>query len=95
MPAELLYTAIGMKDDVPLSMSDRLGVISLSMRAPESAVKCPGCKSGDVIRRGTVDRKVHAPPIGLRTTLISIQTPRVQATHAAAFERSSCQRWFH
>ncbi len=78
MPTDLLYTAIGMKDYVPLSMSDRSGVINLAMRAPESAVKCPGCKSSDVIRRGTVDRKVHAPPIGLRTTLISIQTPRVR-----------------
>lgn len=78
MPTDLLYTAIGMKDYVPLSISDRSGVLSLAMQAPESAIRCPGCKSGNVVRRGTVERKVHAPPIGLRRTLISIQTPRVQ-----------------
>ena len=59
MPTDLLYTAIGMKDYVRLSMSDRSGVISLAMQAPESAVKCPGCKSSDVIRRGTVDNDLN------------------------------------
>ncbi len=78
MPTDLLYTAIGMKDYRPLSSSDRSGVLSLNMQPPESAIRCPECKSTDVIRRGTVNRKVYAPPIGLRTTLISIKTPRVE-----------------
>lgn len=78
MPTDLLYTAIGMKGYLPCSAADRSGVLSLVMQAPESAVRCPGCKSTDVVRRGTVNRKVHAPPIGLRTTVISIVTPRVQ-----------------
>jgi transposase len=78
MPTNLLYTAIGMKAYRPLSSFDRAGVLNLSMQPPESAVCCPGCKSTDVILRGTVDRKIYAPPIGLRTTLISIKTPRVE-----------------
>jgi transposase len=78
MPTNLLYTAIGMKAYRPLSSFDRAGVLNLSMQPPESALRCPECKSTDVIRRGTVDRKVYAPPIGLRTTLISIKTPRVE-----------------
>jgi transposase len=67
-----------MKGYRPLSSSDRAGVLSLNMLPPESALRCPECKSTDVIRRGTVGRKVYAPPIGLRTTLISIRTPRVE-----------------
>ena len=78
MPTDLLYTAIGMKGYRPLSSSDHAGVLSLNMQPPESALRCPECKSTDVKRRGTVDRKVYAPPIGLRTTLISIKTPRVE-----------------
>jgi len=78
MPADLLYTAIGMKDYLPVFSSDRSGILSLVMDVPESMVRCPGCKSRDVVRRGTVDRKVHAPPIGLRRTVLSIKTPRVQ-----------------
>jgi len=78
MPTGLLYTAIGMKGYHPLSSSDRAGVLSLTMEPPESAIRCPECKSTDVIRRGTVNRKVWAPPVGLRATLISIKTPRVE-----------------
>ncbi len=78
MPADLLYTAIGMKSYLPVFSSDRSGILNLVMDVPESSVRCPGCKSKDVVRRGTVDRKVHAPPIGLRSTVLSIKTPRVQ-----------------
>ena len=78
MPTDLLYTAIGMKDYVPTASSDRSGTLSLFMEVPESSIRCPGCQSKNVVRRGTVDRKVHAPPIGLRTTVLSIKTPRVQ-----------------
>ncbi len=78
MPTDLLYTAIGMKDYIPLRSSDRDGTLNLNVRPLDSAVRCPGCKSTDVIRRGTIDRKVYAPPIGLRRTVMIIQTPKVQ-----------------
>ena len=78
MPTDVLYTAIGMKDYLPLSSSDKSGVLSLMVQPPNSALRCPECKGTDVIRRGTIDRKVYAPPIGLRTTLLRIQTPKVQ-----------------
>lgn len=84
MPTDLLYTAIGMKDYLPLGSSDRAGVLSLSVQPPKSATRCPGCKSTDVIRRGTIDRKVYAPPIGLRTTLMTIQTPKVECRHCGS-----------
>ena len=45
MPTDLLYTAIGMKNYHPLSSSDRAGVLSLNMQPPESAIRCPECKS--------------------------------------------------
>lgn len=78
MPTDLLYTAIGMKDYLPLNSSDRAGVLSLNVQPPTSALRCPGCKATDVIRRGTINRKVFAPPIGLRATLITIETPKVE-----------------
>jgi transposase len=78
MPSDLLYTAIGMKSYTRLSYSDRSGELSLKTSPPESAIYCPHCKSTDVIRRGYIDRKVYAPPIGLRKTTLRIKTPRVQ-----------------
>lgn len=78
MPTDLLYTAIGMKDYLPLSSSDGSVILSLIMDVPDPAIRCPGCKTKDVVRRGTVDRKVHAPPVGLRKTVLSIRAPRVE-----------------
>lgn len=79
MPSDqLLYTAIGMKSYLPLSYSDLGGELTIRMSPPESAIRCPDCKSSDVIRRGSTDRKVYAPPIGLRMTKLLIKTPRVQ-----------------
>lgn len=78
MPSDLLYTAIGMKSYIPLAAFDREGQLTLNMSPPPSAIRCPHCKSTDVIRRGASDRKVHAPPVGLRMTLLLIKTPRVE-----------------
>ncbi len=40
MPTDLLYTAIGMKDYLPLNSSDRAGVLSLNVQPPKSALRC-------------------------------------------------------
>ena len=81
MPSDLLYTAIGMKSYIPLSILDGHGEFKLSMSPPPSAICCPHCKSAEVIRRGTIDRKVYAPPIGLRMTTLIIKTPRVECRY--------------
>lgn len=81
MPNDLLYTAIGMKSYIPLSVLDRRGELKLNMSPPPSAICCPHCRSKEVIRRGAVDRKVYAPPIGLRMTTLIIKTPRVECRH--------------
>ena len=78
MPTSVLYTAIGMKGYRHQSCSESGGVFILRMAAPEKAVCCPVCKSKDVIRRGTVERVLYGPPIGMRITRLYVTTPRVQ-----------------
>lgn len=78
MPTSLLYSAIGMKGYCHQSGSEVGGVFSLRMAVSEKAVCCPVCKSKDVVRRGTVERKLYCPPIGLRTTRLFVMTPRVE-----------------
>ena len=78
MPTSVLYTAIGMKGYRHQSCSESGGVFVLRMAAPEKAVCCPVCKSKDVIRRGTVERVLYGPPIGMRITRLYVTTPRVQ-----------------
>jgi transposase len=78
MPTSVLYSAIGMKGYRHQSGSEAGGVFSLRMVVPERAIRCPTCRSRDVIRRGTVERKLYSPPIGLRTSRLFVITPRVQ-----------------
>lgn len=78
MPTSVLYTAIGMTGYRHQSSSQVGGVFTLRMAAPETAVCCPVCKSKDVIRRGTVERVLYGPPIGMRKTRLFVTTPRVQ-----------------
>ena len=78
MPTSVLYTAIGMKGYRHQSSFEREGVFVLRMAVTEKAVCCPVCKSTDVIRRGTVERKLYGPPIGMRITRLFVTTPRVQ-----------------
>ena len=74
----LLYRAIGLNGYQPVANWVQKGVFKLRMRAPEDAVKCPGCGSRDVIKRGTLNRVVYAPPIGDYKTTVFIQVPRVE-----------------
>jgi len=78
MPTGLLYSAIGMKGYRHQSGSVTGGVFSLRAGVPEYAVCCPLCKSKDVIRRGSVVRKLYCPPVALRTSQLFVTTPRVQ-----------------
>ena len=78
MSTSILYTAIGMKGYRHQSSFEKGGVYVLAMAAPEKAVCCPVCKSTDVIRRGTVKRKLYGPPIGMRVTRLLVKTPRVE-----------------
>lgn len=78
MSTSVLYRAIGMRGYRHVACWEEGRSCRLRMRPPESCVKCPGCGSRKVIRRGTVDRRMHAPPLGLKTTLLIVQAPRVE-----------------
>lgn len=78
MSTSVLYRAIGLGGYRHASARDEQGMVKLRMEPPESAVKCPGCGSSHVVRRGAYDRLVHAPPVGLRQTVVFIRAPRVE-----------------
>ena len=78
MSTRALYLAIGLGGYRHQAAWDEQGQFKLRLEPPESAVRCPGCGSREVIRRGTYERLVHAPPIGLRKTVVFIKAPRVE-----------------
>lgn len=81
MTTKTLYKALGMGGYEPSSCWRKEGVFFLRMEAPESCYRCPKCGSRDVTCRGTFDRTVHAPPIGLDRTQLFIKAPRLECKH--------------
>ena len=73
-----LYKSIGVRGYSSLECWRKDGTFHLRLAAPASCYRCPQCGNRDVIRRGTVDRIVHAPRIGMDRTLLLIQTPRLE-----------------
>ena len=78
MTTRELYKAIGVAGYEPLACWRKDGVFHLQMSAPAKCYRCPQCGSRDVIRRGQVDRMVHAPRIGMDRTVLFIKTPRLE-----------------
>lgn len=78
MTTRELYKAIGVAGYEALACWRKDGVFHLRMSAPASCYRCPQCGSRDVIRRGQVDRMVHAPRIGMDRTVLFIKTPRLE-----------------
>lgn len=64
MATRELYRAIGVSGYEPTACRRENGTCVLRLKAPDSCRKCPRCGNRDVIRRGTFERSVHAPPIG-------------------------------
>jgi len=78
MTAQELYKAIGVAGYETLACWRKKGVFHLRLSPPASCHRCPQCGNRDVIRRGQVDRIVHAPRIGMDRTVLFIKTPRLE-----------------
>lgn len=78
MTTRALYQAIGVPGYEPVKCWRKEGVFHLRLQPSESCLRCPQCLRRDVIRRGTVDRMVHAPRIGMDRTVLFIRAPRLE-----------------
>lgn len=78
MATRELYRAIGVGGYEPSGCWRKDGMFFLRMEAPESCHRCPKCGNREVTYRGTFDRIVHAPPIGLDRTQLFIKAPRLE-----------------
>jgi transposase len=77
MTTRELYSSIGVTGYEHQQCWRKDGVFHLRVAAPVSCYRCPQCGNRDVIRRGTFNRVVHAPPIGKDRTQVFIQAPRL------------------
>jgi transposase len=78
MTTRELYSSIGASGYEHQACWRKGGIFHIRMKAPSSCHKCPKCGNRDVIHRGTFDRIVHAPRIGLDRTVLFIRAPRLE-----------------
>ena len=78
MTTRELYSSIGASGYDHRDCWRKGGIFHIRMEAPLSCHKCPKCGDRDVIHRGTYDRMVHAPRIGLDRTVLFIRAPRLE-----------------
>ena len=78
MTTRELYSSIGVSGYEHRDCWRKGGIFHIRMEAPMSCHKCPKCGDRDVIHRGTFDRMVHAPRIGLDRTVLFIRAPRLE-----------------
>jgi len=60
-----------------VSTQYRDGAIIFTIEKDPLSLRCPGCKSGQVVRRGSQLRWFHGLPIGSKQTYIKLDIPRV------------------
>jgi transposase len=78
MATRELYRSIGVGGYEAVDCWRKEGMFFLRMEAPASCHRCPKCGNREVTRRGTFDRIVHAPPIGMDRTKLFIKAPRLE-----------------
>jgi len=73
----LLYHSFGIRDHAYVSTEYREGTTVFHVTPKEDALRCPACRSREVIRKGIIPRRLRSLPIGHRPTWIEVPVQRV------------------
>jgi transposase len=77
MSTSILYHGFGIHGYRYKSSDFREGTVIFTIEKDPTSLRCPCCKSGQVIRHGTVLRWFHTLPIGRKQIYIALHIPRV------------------
>ena len=77
MSTSLLYHAFGIRDHAYQRTEYRGGATIFHVTPKDDAIRCPACRSRNVIRKGTVDRTLRGVPIGRMPVGIQVPMQRV------------------
>lgn len=78
MSHSAVYRAIGIEGHSHRSIHLREGRMLIRLTMEGQAVCCPGCRSADVVRRGTQTREFKAPPMAGKPVVVLVDVPRLQ-----------------
>ena len=78
MSTSLLYHAFGLEGYGYVRQSFVAGSVILRIKPKAKLIRCPACKSFDVIRQGEKDRWLRTVPIGGKPVWLAVETPQVE-----------------
>ncbi len=78
MATNAWYKAIGIYGYTHQSFQQVGERVTLTVQHDGAELRCPHCRGMNIIKRGTVVRTWHAPPLGLRTTVVTAKVPRIE-----------------
>jgi transposase len=78
MSQSLLYHGFGLKGVEYLGTEYKDGAVLFHIRTKDKFLKCGNCGSGNVIKKGVVQRKFKTVPIGLKEVFLLADIQRLQ-----------------
>jgi transposase len=99
MSTSFLYHAFGLQGYDYVRQDFTAGKVILTIRPKGRLVRCPVCKSWDVVRRGTFTRWLRTVPIGFKPVWLSIEAPRIECRSCGHVRRidlkiAAPRRWY-
>ena len=88
MSTSLLYHGFGVKGYRYLCSDYHEGNIILTITRKKFSIRCPACKSKNIIRHGSLPRWFHSLPIGKKPTYIKTEIPRVECRECKAIRQA-------
>ena len=88
MSTSLLYHAFGLEGYIYVRTEYVGGEIPLRVRQKDQKLRCAGCGSREVIRKGGRQRRFRALPIGRRPVWIVLEAPRLGCSSCGAVKQA-------
>jgi transposase len=87
MPTSLLYHGFGLRGYGYQRTTYQDGSVIFSLRMKRESLRCAGCGSADVERRGQTVRRLRHLPVGNKSVFIDLAVPRVGCHRCGAIRQ--------
>ncbi len=84
MSASLLYHGFGIRGYHYVRTIYELGCVFFNIVQDRFSLRCPHCKSKNVIKRGTWTRTLRTVPIGCKAVFINVPVQRVECRNCGS-----------
>ena len=88
MSTSLLYHGFGISGYRYVRTNYREGGVIFTITRKKFSVRCPVCKSKNIIRHGSLPRWLRCIPIGKKATYIKTDIPRLECKECKAIRQS-------